>query len=141
MRADIHDGPEQPLQSEAGYIDARPQRRQIDEILLRRTAGPYIWGQKRRSGRLASAAGVAQIPDPPAGQVGESCGPENSTHFSLRYTALHRTESSCQDTPRPIWLSPSDMFRHRSALCKNRSKYRSTDIDVRISRLLDRGAM
>jgi Asp-tRNA(Asn)/Glu-tRNA(Gln) amidotransferase A subunit family amidase len=32
MRADIHDGPEQPLQSEAGYIDARPQRRQIDEF-------------------------------------------------------------------------------------------------------------
>jgi len=25
MRADIHDGPEQKLQSEAGYIDARPQ--------------------------------------------------------------------------------------------------------------------
>ena len=31
-----------PLQAEAGYIDARPQRRQIDEILLQRTAGPYI---------------------------------------------------------------------------------------------------
>jgi hypothetical protein len=32
MRADIHDGPEhKPLQTEAGYIDARPQRRQIDE--------------------------------------------------------------------------------------------------------------
>src|SRR5215468_486803 len=31
-RADIHDGPEhKPLQSEAGYIDARPQSRQIDE--------------------------------------------------------------------------------------------------------------
>src|SRR5713101_6408826 len=30
------------LQSEAGYIDARPQIRQIDENLLRRTAGPYI---------------------------------------------------------------------------------------------------
>ena len=29
------------LQSEAGYIDARPHIRQIDEILLRRTAGPY----------------------------------------------------------------------------------------------------
>jgi hypothetical protein len=43
MRADIHDGPEhKPLQSEAGYIDARPQCRQIDETLLRRTAGPYI---------------------------------------------------------------------------------------------------
>jgi hypothetical protein len=24
MRADIHDGPEQMLQSKAGYIDARP---------------------------------------------------------------------------------------------------------------------
>jgi hypothetical protein len=31
------------LQSEAGYIDARPQSRQIDENLLRRTAEPYIW--------------------------------------------------------------------------------------------------
>src|SRR6266446_6149589 len=32
MRADIHDGPEHnTLQSEAGYIDARPQSRQIDE--------------------------------------------------------------------------------------------------------------
>src|SRR5215470_14043204 len=32
MRADIHDGPEhKPLQSETGYIDARPQSRQIDE--------------------------------------------------------------------------------------------------------------
>jgi hypothetical protein len=30
------------LQSEAGYIDARPQSRQIDETLLQRTAGPYI---------------------------------------------------------------------------------------------------
>jgi transposase len=40
--ADIDDGPEHnTLQSEAGYIDARPQSRQIDENLLRRTAGPY----------------------------------------------------------------------------------------------------
>jgi hypothetical protein len=30
--ADIHDGPEHnKLQSEAGYVDARPQSRQIDE--------------------------------------------------------------------------------------------------------------
>jgi hypothetical protein len=44
MRADIHDGPEpNTLQSEAGYIDARPQSRQIDETLLQRTAGPYMW--------------------------------------------------------------------------------------------------
>jgi hypothetical protein len=31
-----------PLQSEAGYIDATPQCQQIDETLLQRTAGPYI---------------------------------------------------------------------------------------------------
>src|SRR5215467_9439686 len=32
MRADVHDGPgHNTLQSEAGYIDARPQSRQIDE--------------------------------------------------------------------------------------------------------------
>jgi hypothetical protein len=31
MRADIHGGPEHALQSEAGYIDARPKSRQIDE--------------------------------------------------------------------------------------------------------------
>ena len=30
------------LQSEAGYIDARPHIRQINEIFLQRTAGPYI---------------------------------------------------------------------------------------------------
>ena len=50
MRADIHDGPEpNTLQSEAGYIDARPQSRQIDENLLRRTAGPYIGVTSYRS--------------------------------------------------------------------------------------------
>jgi hypothetical protein len=31
------------LQSKAGYIDARPHIRQLDEVLLQRTAGPYIW--------------------------------------------------------------------------------------------------
>src|ERR1700730_17074920 len=42
-RANIHDGSEHnTLQSEAGYIDARPHVRQIDETLLQRTAGPYI---------------------------------------------------------------------------------------------------
>jgi hypothetical protein len=33
------------LQSEAGYIDARPKSRQIDETLLQRTAGPYMWAR------------------------------------------------------------------------------------------------
>jgi hypothetical protein len=49
MRADIHGGPEQnTLQSEAGYIDARAQSRQIDESLLQRTAAPYIRVKLRR---------------------------------------------------------------------------------------------
>src|ERR1700747_1287277 len=43
MRADIHDGPEHTLQAEAGYIDARPLSAGIDESLLQRAAGPYIW--------------------------------------------------------------------------------------------------
>ena len=58
MRADIHDGPEpNTLQSEAGYIDARPQSRQIDETLLQRTAGPYIW-----SGRIEARIGLRMMP-------------------------------------------------------------------------------
>jgi hypothetical protein len=40
-RADIHDGPEQMLQSKAGYIDARPLTASSTN-LLQRTAGPYI---------------------------------------------------------------------------------------------------
>src|SRR5262249_28676729 len=42
MRADIHDGPEQTLPSEAGYSNARPDR-QDRRNLLHRTAGPYRW--------------------------------------------------------------------------------------------------
>jgi hypothetical protein len=30
------------LQSKAGYIDARPHIHQLEEVLLQRTAGPYI---------------------------------------------------------------------------------------------------
>src|SRR5580692_9160079 len=41
MRADIHDGPEHMLQSEAGYIDARPLT-PARQNLLQRMAGPYI---------------------------------------------------------------------------------------------------
>ena len=41
MRADTHDGPEHMLQSEAGYIDARPLT-PARQNLLQRTAGPYI---------------------------------------------------------------------------------------------------
>src|ERR1700730_6088787 len=50
MRADIHDGPEHMLQSEAGYIDARPLT-PARQNLLQRTAGPYIWVKLRRTRR------------------------------------------------------------------------------------------
>jgi hypothetical protein len=60
MRADIHGGPEHTLQSEAGYIDARPKSRQIDETLLRRTAGPYIRVNQRHHSMSAPAAAVAE---------------------------------------------------------------------------------
>jgi len=49
MRADIHDGPEQTLQSEAGYSNARP-RQPSRRNLLQRTAGPYTWVKRYRVG-------------------------------------------------------------------------------------------
>ena len=48
MRADIHDGPEQTLQSEAGYSNARPHQ-PGRRNLLHRTAGPYRWVKMRRT--------------------------------------------------------------------------------------------
>lgn len=40
-RADIHDARSTALQSKVEYIDARPHH-QIEETLLRHTAGPYV---------------------------------------------------------------------------------------------------
>jgi hypothetical protein len=45
------------LQSEAGYIDARPQSHQIDETLLQRTAGA-------RCGRTGMSAFTSSGSDP-----------------------------------------------------------------------------
>jgi hypothetical protein len=54
------------LQSKAGYIDARPHIRQLDEVLLQRTAGPYIGsptpiplGLRFRRGREARSAAAS----------------------------------------------------------------------------------
>src|SRR6266700_6705357 len=65
MRADIHDGPEHMLQSEAGYIDARPLT-PARQNLLQRTAGPYIRVMSRHrskqrylSGSLAAVGEAA----------------------------------------------------------------------------------
>jgi len=59
MRADIHEGPEHMLQSEAGYIDARPHR-QDRRNLLHRTAGPYIWVKTSPQNMSAAAAALAE---------------------------------------------------------------------------------
>jgi hypothetical protein len=50
------------LQSEAGYIDARPHVPQLDEILLQRTAGPYSWVICDRGGRSHTTAHVRFAP-------------------------------------------------------------------------------
>src|SRR5437764_13940870 len=57
MRADIHDGPEQTLQSEAGYSNARPHQ-PGRRNLLHRTAGPYSWV---KNDVVVAASGTATI--------------------------------------------------------------------------------
>src|SRR6516164_1538359 len=74
-RADIHEGPEHMLQSEAGYIDASPHR-QDRRNLLHRTAGPYIGVMTRKAhveqslrrpirGASVNARGLPARPDRP----------------------------------------------------------------------------
>src|ERR1700730_5517704 len=62
MRADIHDGPEHMLQSETGYIDARPLT-PARRNLLQRTAGPYIRVKLRRTQYEHMFSGLAPIAD------------------------------------------------------------------------------
>src|SRR3984893_4442100 len=65
------------LQSEAGYIDARPHVRQIDETLLQRTAGAYMWVKSVGSTRPTSSRHVR-------------CASDNS-----RIGALQRFDEEC----------------------------------------------
>jgi hypothetical protein len=66
MRADIHEGREHMLQSEAGYIDARPHR-QDQRNLLHRTAGPYI-------GSIATFPVPAVMSGSDSSGLGQNCG-------------------------------------------------------------------
>ena len=50
------------LQSKAGYIDARPHIRPLDEVLLQRTAGPYIWVNHDRGGQRHTSTHVRFAP-------------------------------------------------------------------------------
>src|SRR5467141_3228256 len=62
MRADIHDGPEPKLQSEAGYIDARPQTDSSTKTSC--NARPdHTLGQKGRSDRRPAASGLPRQAD------------------------------------------------------------------------------
>ena len=54
MRADIHDGPEQMLQSKAGYIDARP---------LTGSSAKPLATQKRRLDPLPATSGLPMKAD------------------------------------------------------------------------------
>src|SRR6202011_4004360 len=57
MRADIHDGPEQMLQSKAGYIDARPLTTRSTKTSC--NARPdHTLGQSRRSDRAPLTSGL-----------------------------------------------------------------------------------
>jgi len=80
------------LQSEAGYIDARPQCRQIDETLLRRTAGPYIRakGVVPDPARTTSNVRYAPIPD----EISESRRPPQCANL---YGPAVRCKTDLQD--------------------------------------------
>src|ERR1700738_5297066 len=86
MRADIHDGPEHMLQSEAGYIDARPLT-PARQNLLQRTAGPYIWvkvGSRSRPCPLPLDPQRRQAgPACPKGAQEETSRPRAERHFRL----------------------------------------------------------
>src|ERR1700692_500003 len=63
MRADIHDGPEHTLQSEAGYSNARPHQPEVDKTSC--TARPdHTDGSKRElpsSGLMSASAGCGHV--------------------------------------------------------------------------------
>src|SRR5882762_7452016 len=96
MRADIHDGPEQMLQSKAGYIDARPLTASSAKPLA--THGRTIHlGQSRHLDRASLTSGlprltdiarvsrhVPKVPcvDPPAGHHGNLSNWGRPSHIS-----------------------------------------------------------
>src|ERR1700694_5204208 len=62
MRADVHGGPEQKLQSEAGYIDARPQTDSSTKTSC--NARPdHTLGQSRHFDRAPLTSGLPRLAD------------------------------------------------------------------------------
>src|SRR5882672_8995978 len=84
MRADIHDGPEQMLQSKAGYIDARPLTASSAKPLA--THGRTIHlGQKRRWPHFQDMSAV-----PPTTDI---CRGERHVGFVHTSRLMHRSKS------------------------------------------------
>jgi len=96
MRADIHDGPEQTLQSEAGYSNARPHQ-PGRRNLLHRTAGPYsrVNLHKAPSEHIESAI-------PPKLAVKTDVGDRQGWATSGHSAQTHRAHSG-----NPAFRSPS----------------------------------
>src|SRR6476469_1932557 len=92
MRADIHDGPEQTLQSEAGYSNARP-RQPSRRNLLQRTAGPYSWVKSDKT-HVEHNESASLI-----GRLGSSAFRLSTTAVSMSLTG---SRFSSESAPRPF---------------------------------------
>jgi hypothetical protein len=112
MRADIHDGPEHTLQSEAGYIDARPYLPDRRKPLA--THGRTIhWGQEPGHGHfdMPTRATPAESlnPDRFAGRQdyevayeARKTGRSKSAVKARRVEALGRKKRSALALPDPV---------------------------------------
>jgi hypothetical protein len=96
MRADIHDGPEQTLQSEAGYSNARPHQ-PGRRNLLHRTAGPYIGSIATRidhSGHIRLSLNSGSTEDIAVGPVRAMNG-SHPSRKSRPKSLYSRSEGNC----------------------------------------------
>src|SRR5258708_4461407 len=96
MRADIHGGPEQKLQSEAGYIDARPQTDSSTKTSC--NARPdHTFGSKAtlrkvrfwRKANIRSSRDVCGVSEPVFAYTVRAMGPRCDTRLP-RFSALSR---------------------------------------------------
>src|SRR5215472_14452121 len=97
MRADIHGGPEHPLQSEAGYIDARPHS-PVRGILLRRTAGPY--NRVNRVGSPTSALRPLMLQEQRQSDITFVSERRSILSYSLIFVAVGYLPEQAQQTQR-----------------------------------------
>src|SRR6266849_1694242 len=109
MRADIHDGPEHMLQSEAGYIDARPLT-PARQNLLQRTAGPYIRVMSGSGGPYSIASSAR------AGNEGQFGCPRPAP-APCQFTRYHSGDSLIASALRPHRTQTGFMQCSNSIFC------------------------